>query len=311
MGIIPLDQVAEDARDMVRLYREAAPTPYADMPLPDARRAYMQSCALNGLPHVPLPQVVDHRIAVSGAEITIREYRPIIAGVLPAVLFLHGGGWVLGGLDTHDTICRHLAAQSGAAVFAVDYRLAPEHPFPIPYDDSVAALNWLIAQADALAIDPARLAFAGDSAGGNLAAALTNSRIAKPLAQVLLYPVTDLAQRAPSYTRVATGFSLAAAGMEWFIDSYAPAPQDRSDPRLSPLRGDIAAVPMFILTCGLDPLADEGIAYAEAAAQAGAEVEHIHLPHHAHGLFTSAGRITTGAVMLERVAQYLAARLAA
>ena len=170
------------------------------------------------------------------------EYRRDASGKPPAVLFMHGGGWVIGNLDTHDAICRTLARESGAAVYAVDYRLAPEHPFPTPLDDCAAALRWLVDHAASLDVDVSRLGLAGDSAGGNLAAVLANTQVLLPRAcivraQVLFYPVTDLRGETASYQRIVAGFPLTANSMHWFRDHYlrpGTSLDDARFPRFSP-----------------------------------------------------------------------------
>lgn len=309
---VPLDEVAEDARPLVKAFRDAGEVSFQDVPLAQSRANYRAGCAANGIDPAPVAVIRDHGVTVGGGEILIREYRPTAgAEVLPAALFVHGGGWVIGDLETHDRICRHLSAHGGRAIFAVDYRLAPEHPFPVPLEDCGTALAWLVAAADDLRVDRASIAGVGDSAGGNLVAVLANDPGLRPQGfdfdrLVLLYPVTDLRRGTPSYGRVTAGFPLTAAAMAWFIDHYLPQGVDPSDPRLSPLLAPALSLrPLFIVSCGLDPLSDEIVAYAGAAAQAGAPVEHHHLPGHAHGLFTSAGKIATGEWMMGRVAEFL------
>ncbi|OWJ77264.1 alpha/beta hydrolase [Haematobacter genomosp. 1] len=309
-ALLPLADVAEDQRPLIRAFREAGEISFQTVPLAEARANYDLTGAANGLQTEPLATVRDHSIEVPGdtpgGRIAIREYRPS-AGRLPAILFLHGGGWVIGGLASHDPLCRFLAQASGAAVFAVDYRLAPEHPFPTPLEDAEAGLRWLRDQAETLDIDAGRIALAGDSAGGNLAAVLANTSATEPAAVVLLYPVTDL--RGATWGRLTRGVPLSVRSMEWFRGHYA-GEADLSDPRLSPLlAADPSRAPHFIVTCGHDPLAEEGVAYAGRLALHGAEVEHHHLPRHAHGLFTAAGKVATGRRLAEAAGIFLADRL--
>ena len=196
----------------------------------------------------------------------------------PMLVYLHGGGWVSGDLDTHDGPCRLLAAEGGALVLAVDYRRAPEHRFPAAVDDALAAFEWAVDNASDLGADPARIAVGGDSAGANLAAVV--SRLTRdgggqtPAMQLLIYPVTDLSVKRPSYHRFAEGFFLNEADMDWYRDHYLGDEQAVDDPRVSPLLApDLAGLaPAYIATAGFDPLRDEGEAYAAALRAAGVPV---------------------------------------
>ncbi|WP_049731113.1 alpha/beta hydrolase [Rhizobium ecuadorense] len=187
----------------------------------------------------------------------------------PALLYLHGGGFVIGAPETHEDICRTLANKIGAIVISPDYRLAPEHPFPAAIEDCAATLIWMRDQADALGIDPARIIVGGDSAGGNLAAVIAllarDGEVPDVIGQVLIYPVTDQLQASDSYMRYAEGFGLTAAAMRWFRDHYLPVTASRSDWRASPLRAaSLAGVaPAFVILAGHDVLFDEGALYAE------------------------------------------------
>lgn len=312
---IPLSAVAEDAREMIQAFRELGNVAFDAVPLPFARANYEATCLRNGLGKQALPLVRDHRVELQDKHLFVREYRPSMAAALPATLFVHGGGWVIGNLETHDAICRLLAHASGAAVFAVAYGLAPEHPFPMPLQDCATALRWLIERAQDLGIDTRRLAVAGDSAGGNLAAVLANTAELRPDgfdfgAQALFYPVTDLSREAESYARIRSGFPLTATPMRLFRDHYVPAGVDLADPKISPLLATaISSAPLFILSCGLDPLCDEGIAYAERSIRAGVRVEHHHLARHAHGILTSAGLVAAGRTIILRAAAFLAEQL--
>jgi len=196
----------------------------------------------------------------------------------PLVVYYHGGGWVVGDLDTHHGTCRFLARQVDACVLAVDYRLAPEHTFPAAADDAVAAFRWAAAEAAAFDCDPARVAVAGDSAGGNLSAVVslvtTREGGARPAAQLLIYPATDLLNRHASYRLFADGFFLTAAEMDWYTSHYLPHRDAARDPRASPLLApDLSGLPpAVVLTAGFDPLRDEGEAYARRLEEAGVRV---------------------------------------
>ena len=231
--------------------------------------------------------------------IPLRVYRP--AGVpastpLAVLVFFHGGGWVIGDLETHDVLCRQLTAGSGVSVVSVDYRLAPEHKFPAAVDDAWAATRWVVAHAGELAVDASRLAVGGDSAGGNLAAVvalLARDKGAPAIAvQVLIYPVTDLVGETRSYRDFAEGYLLTREGMRWFIAHYLTAEAEAADWRASPLRAQSLAglPPALIVTAGFDPLRDEGEAYAERLRDAGVRVDSVCYGGMIHG-FVPMGRL--------------------
>jgi acetyl esterase len=199
-------------------------------------------------------------------------------GPAPLLVYYHGGGWVIGDLDTHDGPCRFLAAHSGAAVLSVEYRLAPEHPFPAAAEDAPAAFSWAVANAAELGLDPHRVAVGGDSAGANLAAVTClQARDAggpTPAMQLLIYPVTETAEELPSRRLFDHGFLLTRADMDFFEAHYLPPGVDRTDPRVSVLRADDLAglPPAYVATAGFDPLRDEGEAYALRLREAGVKV---------------------------------------
>lgn len=230
----------------------------------------------------------EHLVPSGRHTIMIRSYRPATAGSLPALVFFHGGGWVVGSVDTHDGPCRSLANLAGCAVFSAEYRLAPEHPFPAAADDAVAALAWVCDQAGALGLDPSRISVAGDSAGGNLAAVAAR-RVARrgvPLAsQVLVYPVLGASTETPSYSTCADGYFLTRDSMRWFLGHYAATPGDLEHPDLAPLLADdlTGLPPAYVATCELDPLRDEGALYAERLREAGVPVTHEDWPGMIHG----------------------------
>lgn len=316
---VPLDEVAADAVALIQAFRDAGSVSFQDVPLDQSRAAYEAACAANGVPVEVLERVEDITCQVNGGSIRLRHYRPggNDSGIPRAVvLFLHGGGWVIGSVETHDRICRYLAATSGLDVVSVDYRLAPEYPFPTPLEDSIAALDFVSDRAGEYGWDPNRIIVAGDSAGGNLATVLATDpgcivSGTTIIGQMLLYPVANLLHESDSYARITDGFPLTAGSMRWFRSLYLADPQSAGDLRVSPgLRppaelAERGAPPAFVVTVGMDPLADEGVEYAGLLARAGAAVEHHHLPRHSHGLFTSAGVIPTGAKLLNRAASWL------
>jgi len=222
--------------------------------------------------------VRDFTIPGPAGDVPVRHYRA--EPDAPLLVFLHGGGFVLGGINTHDALCRRLCHDAGVHVLSVDYRLAPEHKAPAAAEDSMAAYLWAVQHADDLGADPQRVAVGGDSAGGNLAAvvALTARDTGAPLPalQLLIYPVTDMAGETVSKTLFADGFFLTKADIEWFDRHYLDgAAVTGSDPRVAPLLADDLSglSPALLLTAGFDPLRDEGRAYAAALAAAGVPVD--------------------------------------
>jgi acetyl esterase len=283
----------------------AAPGPAAhEVPVAEARAAHVaESVELCG-PGEPVAEVRDVRVPAAGGEVLVRAFRPEGDGPLPVVAYLHGGGWVMGSVDSYDAVLRALANATGAIVAGVEYRLAPEHRFPAALEDSLAAIRWLAAHAGELGGDGSRLAVAGDSAGGNLAAvAVRRLRDELPIAlQVLIYPVTDAGANLPSYREFADGHGLSAASMHHFWALYLDG-SEGSDPDASPLRAtDLAGLaPALVLTADEDVLRDEGEAYADALRDAGVEVELVRWPGSIHGFFrwlaaTSEARAAVGVV---------------
>ena len=217
-----------------------------------------------------------------GSSLPMRLYRPLGESqeTLPLLVFLHGGGFVVGSLDSHDGVCREFCARTPCAVLAVEYRRAPEYPFPTAVHDAADALHWLAVNSEELALDTDRLAYGGDSVGATLATVLAIEAAADPLAlkpclQLLCYPVTDASRRSESMELLSEGYLLESATLEWFYDHYARAPEDRDDWRFSPLLApDLQGVaPAFIALAGFDPLIDEGRAYAQRLAAQGSVVE--------------------------------------
>jgi acetyl esterase len=299
-GVAMLDP---DAQIVLNMNREAARPPIQTLTPAEARQGMRQSrTRLSPDP----PDVAECRdLACPGpaGPISLRLYRGLgldPAAAVPGVLFFHGGGWVMGDLDTHDVTCRLLANAAGCAVIAVDYRLAPEHPFPAAADDAYAAFTWLAEHAPELAIDPARLAVCGDSAGGNLAAVvalMARERGGPALrAQVLVYPVVDLSLTQGSFATRADGFTLTRDAMTWFRDVYTPDRRHWTDWRAAPLHAphhrDLP--PAHIVTAGYDPLCDEGAQYAERLRAHGVAVDHKHYEGQMHG-FLGAGKIIRAA----------------
>ena len=231
--------------------------------------------------------------------IALRLYRPLgadAAAVLPVLVYYHGGGWVIGDLDTHDTLCRELANGAGCAVVAVDYRLSPEHRFPVAVDDALAATHWVRAHAAELHLDASRLAVGGDSAGGNLAAVVSIAARDSgdlPIAfQLLIYPATDQHRTAASHAENDQGYLLTSETMAYFTGHYIPEPAQYRDWRASPLlHPDLSKLPpALVLTAGYDPLRDEGAEYAKRLTAAGNRASYVCFDRQIHGFITM-GRV--------------------
>lgn len=267
-----------------------------DTMTPDEARADIRRNAriFAGTP-IPMGRIETLTLPGPAAAIPAQLYVPSADGrPRPLVVFYHGGGWVVGGLDTHDTTCRFLARELDALVLAVDYRLAPEHPFPAAVDDAVAAFQWAVREAGALSGDPARIVVAGDSAGGNLAAVVAqlarDAGGARPAAQLLVYPATDLTTKRRSFQLFSTGFFLSERDVDWYKTRYAPDPSGWRDPRLSPLLGDLRGLPPAVVaTAGFDVLRDEGEEYARRLKDAGVRVELRRVAGQIHGFANATG----------------------
>jgi len=257
--------------------------PFHRMTPAAARAAYVRAAEVLEVPRAPLPRVEDlHIPAQDGHLLPARLYAPVSredapAAGLPVLLYLHGGGFVIGGLETHDSLCRQLALRSGAAVLSLDYRLAPEHRFPTAAEDAWAGLRWLAAEGRSLGLDTGRLAVGGDSAGGTLAAvcALHAREAGLPLRlQVLITPGTTAHADTDSHRRFASGFLLEAEAIGWFFDHYIDRAQ-REDWRFAPLLADDldGVAPACLVLAEADPLIDEGLAYADRLRMAGVPVQ--------------------------------------
>ncbi|MEY3503236.1 MAG: hypothetical protein RL763_1304 [Pseudomonadota bacterium] len=287
-----------DAAALLARISQAAYPPFEALTPAQCRKAYAASWHTMQSPGGEVAAVHDKQIQAD-APLMLRIYRGIGTSdtdVLPCMVFLHGGGWVIGNLDSHDRMCRQLANTAGICVVAVDYRLAPEHPYPAALQDAVAALHWVADHADELRIDSHALGVGGDSAGGNLAAVLAlmsrDGDVPKLCFQALLYPVTDVTCRFPSYERVRPDLPLTSSTMRYFIDHYIPPGTDKNDWRVSPLNASTFAgvAQALVLTVAHDPLCDEGLAYAQALDQAGVRVSALHYNDQMHGLL-SQGRL--------------------
>lgn len=253
-----------------------------EVPIPQRRNEYdiRVLSTLKGKSIESVRRVVDQQISGPHGEIPIRIYLPDSSEPLPILLYFHGGGWMVGSLESHDHICRAMANRAQAIVVSVDYRLAPEHPFPIGLEDCYTATKWVAQAAKTFQGDPSRIAIAGDSAGGNLAAAVTllarDQKGPELIYQVLIYPVTDYhIPGTPSYEMFATGYLLSRKEMEQYWDNYLPSPKQAQNPYACPLQAEDfrGLPPALVITAEYDPLRDEGEAYAYRLQEAGISTE--------------------------------------
>jgi acetyl esterase len=256
----------------------------------DQARVFFDSMQLPR-PDVAVAHIEDRRVPGPAGEIPLRVYRPESGATLPALVYFHGGGWVIGSVETHDGSCRDLANRIGCVVVSVGYRLAPEHPYPAATEDCYAATKWVSENAAELGVDPGRIGIGGDSAGGNLTAAvalMARDRGGPALRhQLLVYPVTDADFNRASYRENAEGYLLTTKAMEWFWGHYVPDPAQRQDAYAAPLRAaDLSGLPpAFVLTAEYDPLRDEGEALARRLEQAGVKTRLTRYDGAIHGFF--------------------------
>lgn len=290
----PLDsQIA----DLLTLFAKGEPLESYD---PPTARALFHALS-EGVPLPPVASVESSVIPGPAGDLDVRIYRPTAEGPLPTIVMFHGGGWVVGDLDTHEDQARNLASICDAVVVSVDYRLAPEHPFPAAYDDALAAARWVSDNATALGGD-GRVAVAGDSAGGNLSAVVAQVFRAegRELAgQLLIYPATDMTSGYPSYAENGHGYFLELPTMKWFSDNYVGG-ADRADPRISPIKGNLEGLaPAVVVTAEFDPLRDEGIAYAKALESSGVTTTYMHCDGLIHGFFAMGQHSQTAQIAIE------------
>ncbi len=287
-----------------------------DLPVADGREMYRAMAGALDLQGVAIGKVEDQTIEGPGGDLPLRIYTPVAAGgdALPVLVYFHGGGWVIGDLETHDALCRTLANEAGCKVVAVDYRLAPEHIFPAAVDDCYAAVKWVEANSTSIGVDATRIAVGGDSAGGNLAAVISQMAKAEKEPeisfQLLIYPVTDTDVDSGSYQANGDGYFLERDGMIWFFDHYLGG-SDRNDPRIAPAKAaSLAGLPTaYVVTAGFDPLRDEGRAYADALKAAGVTTEHVNYEGMIHGFFNLQGVLDVGREAVKAAAKALKAGL--
>jgi acetyl esterase len=306
-----------DSAAVFKAFQEANRPAYESVSPAEAREFYLQARFVSNPEPPELRSVEPLAIPSPAGSIPARVYTPIklrkANDLAPCLVFFHGGGWVIGNLDTHDVVCRKLADEGQLIVISVDYRLAPEHKFPAAVDDAVAATQWIAGNAKQLGIDASRLMVGGDSAGSNLAAVVAISArdgggpaIA---GQVLIYPAVDFAMTHPSHREPETSILLTHSVIKWFRDHYLNSAADAQDWRASPARIKTLAglPPAYVLTAGADPLRDEGDEYAQQLKQAGVAVTYRTFPGQFHGFFTMGKLLRQANVAASEIAAWLRA----
>ncbi|MEW6271431.1 MAG: alpha/beta hydrolase [Thermodesulfobacteriota bacterium] len=304
---MPLDDDVQMLMNM--LAAPGAPT-LTSLSVEEARANMRNLTAFRAAPE-PIARVEDRTVPGPAGDVPVRIYAPRTDPGLPVLVYFHGGGWVLGDLDTHDGTTRALAKLIDGVVVSVDYRLAPEHKFPAAIDDAYAATEWVVENAAAIGGDPRRVAIAGDSAGGNLTAcvALKARDHGKPrlVHQLLIYPVTDARFDTVSYRDNAEGYFLTRNDMEWFWNHYLRGPQDATNPYASPLQAsDLRGLPpATVITAEFDPLRDEGEAYAARLREAGVPTQLRRYDGVIHGFFSMGDVVAKGKVAMQEATEAL------
>ena len=304
---MPLDAVVKVMLDQLAAQEGPA---MVDVSPEAAREMHRVASAASGAP-APVKNVEDRSIPGPGGEIPVRIYTPAATGPQPALVYFHGGGWVIGDLDTHDSTCRTLANSAQCIVVSVDYRLAPEHKFPAAVDDAYAAAAWVADHAEEIGVDKRRVAVGGDSAGGNLAAVvalIARGKNTPRLAyQLLVYPITDYDFETGSYRDNAEGYFLTRDAMKWFWGHYIRSEADGLDPRVSPLRADdlVGLPPALVITAEFDPLRDEGEAYAARLRDDGVPVTVTRYDGMIHGFWQMSGLLQQSRDALQQAAEGL------
>lgn len=311
MNFVDRSHLLPELRAMIEAEETLAPSG-AEQLGPDQARA-LSEVAIAQLwgPVEPVAAIDNLTMDAGPSRLKARLYRP--AGSFGTVLFLHGGGWVVGSLDTHDGPCRRLANAVPCHVLSVEYRKAPEHPFPAAIDDADGSLAWLIKHGAGIGLDTSRIIVAGESAGANLAAVLVRHARDRNIVlagQVLITPPTDAAMDTRSYREFAAGFRLRAADMAWFANQYLPDHVSRADPDVSPLRAsDLSRLaPALVVTAEFDPLRDEGRAYAARLIEAGNDVAYLESKGTVHGLWVMNAVTPAASELIGDVARWVRSR---
>jgi acetyl esterase len=306
-----------DAAAVYKAFLEAGRPAYETVSPAEAREFYLQARFVSNPEPPELASIEPLAIPSPAGPIPARVYTPVklrnANGLAPCLVFFHGGGWVIGNLDSHDVACRKLADEGQLIVISIDYRLAPEHKFPAAVNDVVAATKWIAGNAKQLGIDASRLVIGGDSAGGNLAAVVAiSARDGSGPAiagQVLIYPAVDFAMKHPSHSEPETSILLTHSAIKWFTGLYLNGPADGDDWRASPARAATLAglPPAYVLTAGADPLRDEGDEYAKRLKEAGVAVTYRHFPGQFHGFFTMGRLLPQANVAASEIGAWLRA----
>ena len=312
LGARTMDPKAQIVGEFVKSIRMPGVFP----PLPELRQQLRTMVTLMDEPAPPLPRIEELKIPGPAGDIPARLYAPRVGGApLPAVAYFHGGGWVQGDLETHHGLCARLALHGGVLVVAVDYRLAPEHKFPAAVDDCLAAYRWLRARGRDVGADPARVAVAGDSAGGNLSAVVSQLTATGdtpvPTCQALIYPAVDFSLDTDSHRELVEGHVIPRDRILFYTNHYLRTEADKTDLRAAPLRAPSLAgqPPTLIVTAGFDPLRDEGRAYAERLRAAGVDVTYREYPGQIHAFVSLTKAIPQGLACTLEIAEYLRRRL--
>lgn len=296
MLLHPQSQAVADFMASIRM------APLNELSPSDARAVFKAA-------RVPLEIPVHEVRDIDAGGVPCRLYRPSAERGVPLVVYLHGGGWVVGDLDTHDHICRTIARNAGMAVLSVDYRLAPEHKFPAALDDAQSATEWAFKNADSLGVDPGRMAIAGDSAGGNLAAVVAQRRVVPLKYQVLIYPAVDMSMKLPSIEANAEGPTLTKKMMQWFIDHYLRHEGDKLDVAASPILASdevLSSVPpALVITSEFDPLCDDGEEYGKRLAKNGVNASVVRFNGTLHGFFSMLAGVDDAVGAHDLVVSYL------
>jgi len=283
--------------------RQLGAPPLHELTPEQGRTAYI---AMRTVSKVQLHEIRD----IDAGGVKCRHYRTTGQTPAPLLIYYHGGGWVIGDLESHDDVCRKLASQARCDVIAVDYRLAPEHPAPAALDDCIAATKWIFANAKSLGVDAARIAIGGDSAGGNLSALVAMHAGVMPVFQLLVYPATDMRMGQQSHKDNAQGYLLTADSMKWFIGHYLQGDEKKKhDPLYSPLLSDDATLkkspPTLVITAEFDPLRDEGEEYAAKLASVGVPTSLVRFNGQIHAFFGMSELLDDAAAAVALSASYL------
>jgi acetyl esterase len=302
-----LDRDAQAILDVIA----ASGEPHLSTLSVDAARERMRAVLIAKGQPLALRSVQDVSVPTPSGALRVRLYRPV-QGCLPVALFLHGGGWTVNDVDTHDELCRRLAKRSGWLLASLEYRKAPQHKHPAPLTDAYMTYRWLLDNAESIGCDPSRRAVVGESSGGTIAANLTvlvrDLGAPMPTYQVLAYPVTDSFDRWPSYAERGTGYILDRRLMQWYFGHCLPAGSPAENPYFIPLATeDLSGLPpTLMLTAEFDPLRDEGIAYAKRLTEAGVAVEHVHASEQMHGFLLLGKVVASAGSLIDRTADSLA-----